>query len=331
MSILVIKTDGDPYPAKAGSTTRGPNGIDRTIPTNSGARNFADDIDGPDVEVNKKIEDQNKTYSFKYRGGDRNTSISNPQSVYDNDKAIAVSTNGVAIYPPGVNYHPINGSSAPSGYRFNAAHPNISALDDAGGRPETNFNEYRYRSSAFYVEGFGTPVKPNALFKNSSPYYSGSSFGQDYLRHPAVGDFPEGHSKIVGWALDGHPIYGPYGYSNALDPENGTVIPMVSSWEKKSDEQIFLMVNKELNPRPPTGVGGYSKGSFIQDYEYKADGQGTLDQYNGRYCKTPDFKTGTYAYFLTFEPSADEASITLGDPAYPYIIGEYTKEQRSSD
>ena len=38
-----------------------------------------------------------------------------------------------------------------------------------------------------------------------------------------------------------------------------------------------------------------------------------LDEYNGRYCVTPEFPNGTYAYFVSI--AAD------GAPVYPYNIG----------
>ena len=53
-------------------------------------------------------------------------------------------------------------------------------------------------------------------------------------------------------------------------------------------------------------------GAFIEDYSYE-ENSGTLDQYNGRYCVTPEFPMGTYAYFVT--------QLASGAPAYPYIIG----------
>jgi len=39
----------------------------------------------------------------------------------------------------------------------------------------------------------------------------------------------------------------------------------------------------------------------------------TLDRFNGRYCVTPDFPSGTYAYFCTLDSD--------GGPVYPYILG----------
>ena len=43
--------------------------------------------------------------------------------------------------------------------------------------------------------------------------------------------------------------------------------------------------------------------------------QGDLDQYNGRFCKTPDFPEGRYCYFVTID--AAEA----GNPVFPYVLG----------
>lgn len=53
-------------------------------------------------------------------------------------------------------------------------------------------------------------------------------------------------------------------------------------------------------------------GAFIEDYVY-IENSGTLDQFNGRYCVTPDFPDGTYAYFITQDVN--------DKPYYPYIIG----------
>ena len=40
-----------------------------------------------------------------------------------------------------------------------------------------------------------------------------------------------------------------------------------------------------------------------------------LDQYNGRFCKTPDYPNGRYCYFVTID--ATEA----GNPVFPYVLG----------
>ena len=40
-----------------------------------------------------------------------------------------------------------------------------------------------------------------------------------------------------------------------------------------------------------------------------------LDQYNGRFCKTPDFPNGRYCYFVTIDATES------GNPVFPYILG----------
>ncbi len=56
----------------------------------------------------------------------------------------------------------------------------------------------------------------------------------------------------------------------------------------------------------------YPMGSFVNDYEFTDNGH--LDRRNGRFCITPDYPGGTYAYFLTFNSS--------GQPEFPYILGD---------
>src|SRR5262249_20787219 len=53
-------------------------------------------------------------------------------------------------------------------------------------------------------------------------------------------------------------------------------------------------------------------GRYLEDFEYVA-GLGDLDVYNGRFAVTPEFPSGTYAYFVTINDD--------GTPAFPYIIG----------
>jgi hypothetical protein len=121
------------------------------------------------------------------------------------------------------------------------------------------------------------------------------------------------HSPIIGWAFDGNPIYGPYGLS---DPTNlsSNIVPIQSSYSLKTN----LVFNSVTNPEPYRIAGpslqDFPAGTFIQDYEYVFRSEAFyLDQYNGRFTKTPEFPEGTYAYFVTL--NAD------GSAAFPYIIG----------
>ena len=113
---------------------------------------------------------------------------------------------------------------------------------------------------------------------------------------------PTVHSPIIGWAYDGHPIYGPYGYE---DPENTAPFNAYkrirSSYRVKTSRESLL-----------SGLTD-PLGTYIEDYEY-VEGLGDLDRYNGRFCVTPEYPNGVYCYFTTITG-------TTGFPAFPYFIG----------
>jgi len=121
------------------------------------------------------------------------------------------------------------------------------------------------------------------------------------------------HSPIVGWAYDGSPIYGPYGYGT---PSGGTVRRMVSGYK---------LVNK--GNRPSTSIFPY--GSFIEDYVYNASGD--LDEFNGRFCRTPEYPDGVYAYFCTIQATNSSISpfANTREPEFPYVLNgfKYKRDQ----
>ena len=119
------------------------------------------------------------------------------------------------------------------------------------------------------------------------------------------------HSPIIGWAYDGNPIYGPFGYS---DPDNiNSSLKIIASSYKKD-------ISKVSN-RP----SGFDEGFFVDDYVY--DGTGDLDIHNGRFCKTPEFPNGIYAYFSTVGLATGgftNNGVSLSNKlvgVYPYFIG----------
>lgn len=95
------------------------------------------------------------------------------------------------------------------------------------------------------------------------------------------------HSPLIGWAADGFPIYALFGYAEGEDSGSG-VEEMTSSYALKQGRR----------PGGRDAPGGEYDGAFYEDYEY-VPGSGTLDECNGRFCVTPEFPDGTYAYFLT--------------------------------
>ena len=77
----------------------------------------------------------------------------------------------------------------------------------------------------------------------------------------------ENHSPIIGWAFDGNPIYGPYGYSDPTD-QSSEVQRMESSYSLKSE----LVYNDITNPYPVRTAGPLLNdepaGKFVEDYDY---------------------------------------------------------------
>jgi hypothetical protein len=115
------------------------------------------------------------------------------------------------------------------------------------------------------------------------------------------------HSPILGFALDGYPIYGPYGYANS----NGTggIIRNTSSYTLKSE---LRLVQESIQNGTKYASLGSPTGVYTEDWQY-VPGAGTLDQHNGRFVITPEYPYGTYAYFVTVDEN--------NNPVYPYIIG----------
>ena len=116
--------------------------------------------------------------------------------------------------------------------------------------------------------------------------------------------------------FDGYPIYGPFGYSSANN--SGSAIKrMKSGYSLRNIAQRHSLSNgTELTSDNwgPDVSSTYSLGVYLDDYEWLST-NGDLDAYNGRWCKTPEYPSGTYAYFVTTTDS--------GAAAYPYTIGPY--------
>ena len=135
-------------------------------------------------------------------------------------------------------------------------------------------------------------------------YQLGDNFTQNNVETPNT----KVHSPIVGFAYDGNPIYGPYGYQNIL----GGGIKQI-----KTGYEISIDNTPGVRPPDPTFTAGF----FVNDYVY--NGTGDLDENNGRYCKTPEYPDGTYAYFVS--QNTDQTG--KSQPTYPYFIGPYFHSQ----
>lgn len=117
------------------------------------------------------------------------------------------------------------------------------------------------------------------------------------------------HSPIIGWAYDGNPIYGPYGFSNS--DGTGGIKRMESGYRRRT-----------LSNRP--SLIDYPLGFFTNDYEWFSTGD--LDIHNGRFCITPEYPNGVYAYFATIGNN-DASYKNYKLPAFPYFVGDTFKSK----
>ena len=171
---------------------------------------------------------------------------------------------------------------------------------------------YSATSTKIKVDSAGSNAKFNATIRPLTVNYN-LKFGDETLvetenklqysvcgyfsqLRTSFGDNGSQVSSIIGWAYDGNPIYGPYGYS---DPKNSSSIPKILT-------SGYVLNISNVIDRPP-----FTSGFFVEDYQY--NNSGDLDENNGRFGKTLEFPNGVYAYFATID-----ASLT---PQFPYFIG----------
>jgi hypothetical protein len=120
------------------------------------------------------------------------------------------------------------------------------------------------------------------------------------------------HSPIIGWSLDGYPVYGAYGYANA--DGSGGIKRMNSSYQMRAITDRTTLADGTVLTAAQYGptLALKALGTYIEDFEYVA-GLGDLDEHNGRFAVTPDYPDGIYAYYVTID-----STLTA---VYPYTFG----------
>ncbi|MCX7429462.1 MAG: Ig-like domain-containing protein, partial [Planctomycetia bacterium] len=270
--------------------------------------------------------------------------------------AIGIAVNGVSLFNAGDAFSYSHASSSevgpPSGdglfNRLAAAVESVTFDVGNGHQPQTG--EYHYHED---------PIALRAQLDDNVDYVGTTNyFPYDpavyYLTHGegSDGDFSEvttalHHSPIIGWAFDGYPIYGPYGYSDSNDPASAvtriqssfslrsittrTTLPgwaaqlsgakLGASATSTSADGVYTMTTAQQGLYAGPAVSTtYPLGRYGEDYAY-VPGAGNLDQFNGRWCRTPEFPNGTYAYFTTIDAA--------GEPAFPYLFGRQYYGQKN--
>jgi hypothetical protein len=212
-------------------------------------------------------------------------------------------------------------TSGNGGYWNRDAYVNEGATFDAGNAHQQNTGTYHYHAN---------PPALRYLLGDHVDYNSSTKTFSESTNAPAK------HSPILGWVADGFPIYGPYGYSVSNDASSG-IRRMISGYVIRNGAygtsnitangrstipqwavRLFGVASNIVAGPPVNST--YPLDRYMEDNDFLGDhgiapGTNTydLDEYNGRWCVTPEFPNGTYAYFV--------AIASDGTPVFPYNIG----------
>ena len=123
------------------------------------------------------------------------------------------------------------------------------------------------------------------------------------------------HSPLIGFAYDGFPIYGAYGYMNT--DGTGGITRIKSGFQLRNITARTLWADGTDVADGPVVSTTYPLGYFREDYEFVAHAgqEDYLDAHNGRFCITPEYPNGIYCYFATVDANWNSA--------YPYVVGPY--------
>ena len=241
--------------------------------------------------------------------------------------AIGYFVDGVAMFDSrdGYVWTGSGESGSGTGYWNRDAYVNESATFDPAYAHQENTGTYHYHANPIALRYLmGDHVTYNAAAKT----------------YAEATNAVTKHSPLLGWVRDGYPVYGPYGYSVSNNAASG-LRRMVSGYVFRNGQfgtdNLTNTLRTNLpawaqrlyntNSAGPTDTSTYPVGRYMEDKAYLGDltnaatGQkyvmGTntfdLDENNGRWCVTPEFPGGTYAYFVNMSSN--------GTPVFPYNIG----------
>jgi hypothetical protein len=243
---------------------------------------------------------------------------------------IGLMVDGVAMFNSWDAYY-WNGtedvSNGSSGYWNRDAYVNEGPTFDPAYAHQQNTGTYHYHAD---------PIALRYLLGDHVNYNSSTKTYSEATTTPTQ------HSPILGWVSDGYPVYGPYGYSSAMDASSG-IRRMVSGYQLRNGQNgadnltttgrttipawAQRLYDASAAQSGPAVSSSYPLGRYMEDNAFLGDltnpatgktwvqgaGGYDLDEFNGRYCVTPEYPNGTYAYFVAISSS--------GVPVFPYNIG----------
>jgi len=283
---------------------------------------------------------QNLEVIYPYRGGKNESAFVKP--LRPNNSMIGITFAGIPLYDPSAGIT-VNGANS-STWTIDAVRTTVPESDQYGGYI-TETGLYNYKSNLFTktnswknkelwfgdmvhadghsrIVGFsadGYPIygpygysNPVNSFSSVIEMISGYSIRNNSANRPA--DTPItytgnalGNSIEITSSTHANVKIGMHIRGEALSTLTNYIVKSVST----TDFYITLNQPVSLGPFAYNLFAVYPPGSFIEDNFYDVSKTATLDRHNGRYCVTPEYPFGTYAYFAT----------GLATATYPYIIG----------
>lgn len=232
---------------------------------------------------------------------------------------IGVLINGVPIYDykDGASYslstgqdemgNPMGGGSGDGAWNRNAIMAENEGFDCAKGHPSPMFSGGGPGSGTLVGGTYHHHQNPTAF---NLDLVEISSICDLYLADGLYTIDSTEHSPLLGFAFDGFPIYGAYGYDNT--DGTGGIVRMESSYQKRNITTRTEYADGTNVTDGPAVSSTYPLGWYREDFEFIAS-SGHLDEHNGRFCVTPEYPDGIYAYFATVDENWNSA--------YPYMVG----------
>lgn len=215
---------------------------------------------------------------------------------------------GASLKPIVVNNRIVDVTIINSGIGYSAS--NTSIVVEPSGKNaifDPIIRSVTVNNNVLYNDVDNSTFASNEIIRSSYNKLQYAVCGHSNFTQQFFNDTGLSHSPIIGWAYDGNPIYGSYGYSDPID-KNSSIKKLLSG---------YTLNSSNVANRPSQ----FSDGFFIEDYQFTNSGD--LDEYNGRFCVTPEFPNGIYAYFAT--SIIDSNGNNVG--SFPYFIGDKYKSK----
>ena len=188
-------------------------------------------------------------------------------------------------------------------------------IPNTGVKTRISLNQIGFLINGVAIFNFEDGQVVNNIWKRNAYYFEGSTFDKCNA-HPAGTKYhihatpiclfndsdSSKHSMLLGYAFDGYPIYGSFGYANPLSSSSG-LKRIIPSFRLRNITQRNTLSNGttvSAQNYGPTINSSYPLGSLLDDFEY-VFGLGDLDSSNGRFCVTPEYPEGTHNFLFNTE------------------------------